>query len=192
MAGDSGQVVVPADPDLPSSAPVAAEPGSDGLPPRPTRGAWSRRSARERAALVVTAVAGLLTGMMLLLAIGMWRNDMVIDATPVRATATVLTVSALSTGIEFVDNTGVSQRPPNGVLYPGGLAVGQQFVVEYAASDPTLVRVAGRSALNGIVMPALVIAGTWVVAGPARWLLRSRDARPLRRRPWPWRRSRRR
>lgn len=156
-------------------APESADPGVEAMPPRPVRGAWSRRSAWGRAALVVTAVAGLLTGMMVLLAIGMWRNDMVIDDAPVRTTATVLTVSALSTGIEFVDNTGVSQRPPNGVLYPGGLVVGQQFLVEYAAGDPTLVRVAGRSAVDGLIMPGLVVAGTWLVAGPARWLLRDRD-----------------
>ncbi|MEP6979215.1 MAG: DUF3592 domain-containing protein [Nakamurella sp.] len=143
----------------------------------PVRGAWSRRSAHGRAVLVLTAVAGILTGMMLLLGIGMWRNDMVIAATPVRATATVLTVSAVSTGIEFVDNTGVSQRPPNGVLYPGGLTVGQQFVVEYAASDPTLARVAGRSAVNGLIMPLLVVAGTWLLIGPLLGVLRWRENR---------------
>ncbi len=122
-------------------------------------------------------LAWTVTGLMLLLAIGMWRNDMVIDDDPVRTTATVLTVSALSTGIEFVDDTGVSQRPPDGVLYPGGLAVGQQFVVEYASSDPTLARVAGRSAVNGLIMPLLVILATWVPAGPALWWLRVLDRR---------------
>ncbi|WP_111766596.1 DUF3592 domain-containing protein [Nakamurella deserti] len=138
-------------------------------------------------------LAWIVTGMMLLLAIGMWRNDMVIDAAPVRTTATVLTVSALSTGIEFVDDTGVSQRPPDGVLYPGGLRVGQEFVVEYAADDPTLARVAGRSAVNGLVMPVGVVVATWVLAGPLLWWLRSRDARtaggtPVRRRRGPLRR----
>lgn len=159
----------------------------DVLPPRPHRNVWSRRSPWRRASLVVGVLAWTLTGMMLLLAIGMWRNDMVIDAGPVRTTATVLTVSALSTGIEFVDNTGVSQRPPDGVLYPGGLTVGQQFLVEYAASDPTLARVAGRSAMNGLIMPLIVIVGTWVLAGPALWWLRRRETRadevpPVRRR----------
>ena len=116
-----------------------------------------------------------ITGMMLLLAVGMWRNDMVINSAPVRSTATVLTVSALSTGVEFVDNQGVSQRPPGGVLYPGGLRVGQQFLVEYAATDPTLARVAGRSAVNGLIMPGFVVGGTWLVAWPGLWWLRRRD-----------------
>ena len=96
---------------------------------------------------------------------------------PGPATATVLTVSALSTGIEFVDDTGVSQRPPDGVLYPGGLTVGQQFVVEYAADDPTLARVAGRSAINGLIMPLAVIVVSWLVAGPALWTLNRLDRR---------------
>lgn len=171
-------------------------PTADALPPEPHRGTWSRRSPWGRARLVVAALAWTLTGLMLLLALGMWRNDLVIGAAPVRTTATVLTVSPLSTGIEFVDNTGVSQRPPDGVLYPGGLTVGQQFVVEYAADDPTLARVAGRSAVNGLVMPAGVAVVTWAAAGPLLWWLRVRDARipgvprvPGRRR-WRWGRSR--
>ena len=120
-------------------------------------------------------VAAVLTGMMVILVIGMWRNDVVIDANPVRATATVLTVTPLSTGIEFVDNKGVAQRPPAGVLYPGGLTVGQQFLVEYAADDPTRVRVAGRSAINGVIMPAAVVVLIWLVAAPALWWLNRRD-----------------
>jgi hypothetical protein len=156
---------------------AVAFPRVDALPPLPQRGAWSRRSPWGRARLVVAVLAGTLTGLMLLLALGMWRNDLVIGAAPVRTTATVLTVSPLSTGVEFVDNSGVSQRPPNGVLYPGGLTVGQQFLVEYAADDPTLVRVAGRSAADGLVMPAGVVVATWSVAGPLLWWLRRRDVR---------------
>ena len=116
--------------------------------------------------------------MMLALGIGMWRNDLVIDRNPLRATATVLTVTPFSTGIEFVDSAGVSQRPPGGVLYPGGLSVGQQFLVEYASTDPSRVRVAGRSAVNGIVMPAVSLMLCWLIAAPLLWWLRRRD-RPV-------------
>ncbi len=122
-------------------------------------------------------LAGTLTAMMVALGIGMWRNDAVIDANPVRATATVLTVTPLSTGIEFVDNQGISQRPLNGVLYPGGLEVGQQFLAEYAASDPSRVRVAGRDAFDGLVMPAFVVVVCWLIAAPLLWWLRRRDRR---------------
>lgn len=144
----------------------------------PARGFWARRSVRLRASLVVLVLACMISAMMLMLGVGMWRNDMAINAAPLRTAATVLTVSGLSTGIEFVDDKGVSQRPPAGVLYPGGLTVGQQFLVEYAASDPTLARVAGRSAINGLIMPGFVVAGTWLVAAPLRWLLRRRDRQP--------------
>ena len=160
---------------------ASGTPAADPLPPRPHRNIWSRRTPWRRASLVVAVLAWSATVLMLLLAVGMFRNDMVIDAAPVRATATVLTVSALSTGVEFVDNAGVAQRPPAGVLYPGGLRVGQQFVVEYAADDPTLARVAGRSAVNGLVMPLGVTAVTWVVATPGLWGLGLRGARADRR-----------
>ncbi len=158
---------------------------------RPPPGGWARRSAAGRAALILAVLAGSVTTMMVLLGIGMWRNDMVIDASPVRATATVLTVSPVSTGIEFVDNTGVSQRPPAGVLYPGGLTVGQQFVVEYAAGDPTLVRVAGRSAVNGLIMPVAVTAATWILAGPVLWILGRADGPAAPRKTGRGRRTRR-
>ena len=165
----------------------------------PPPGFWSRRSVWQRASLVLLLLAAVISAMMLLLAVGMWRNDMIINSGPIRTTATVLTVSPLSTGIEFVDNHGLSQRPAGGVLYPGGLSVGQQFLVEYAAADPTLVRVAGRSAKNGIIMPGFVLVGTWAVAVPVLWLLRRRDrvepmdlatalALPPRRRWWQLRR----
>lgn len=151
--------------------------GVDGaeLNGQPEQGFWARRSSWRRASLVVAVLAWTVTGMMLVLGVGMWRNDMVINAAPIRTTATVLTVSATSTGIEFVDNNGSSQRPPAGVLYPGGLSVGQQFLAEYAATDPTLVRVAGRSAINGLIMPIFVVVGTWLLAGSALWWLRRRD-----------------
>ena len=155
----------------PASSRAGEPDGTGSHLPAPTPAFWSGRSVWRRAALVVQVLAGTLSAMMLLLAVGMFRNDMAIDDNPVRATATVLTVSATSTGIEFVDNQGVSQRPPGGVLYPGGLSVGQQFLVEYDATDPTLVRVAGRSAVNGVIMPGYVLVGTWLAAAGVLWWL---------------------
>ncbi len=136
--------------------------------------------ARLRVATGVAALAWLLTAMMVLLVLGMFRNDAVIASNPVRTTATVLTVSSVSTGIEFVDSAGVLQRPPAGVLYPGGLRVGQEFLVEYDGADPTVARVAGRSAINGLVMPVFVVLGIWLPALPLLWWLR-RPPQPRRR-----------
>ena len=97
--------------------------------------------------------------MIVTLAIGMRRNDAAIEGNYGTATATVLTVSPLRTGIEFVDETGATVRPENGVLYPGLLAVGQQFVVEYSTENPQIARVAGRTAGVGNLM--LVAALAW-------------------------------
>jgi len=135
---------------------------------------WSRRG--------LAVIAGLITVMLVALTLAMFMNDSRIQAEPVRATGTVLNVSALRTGIEFVDRQGLTIRPGGGVLYPGLLRVGQQFVVEYAASQPEVVRVAGRSARN--VLPMVVFAGlgTWLIATPALIAL-NRPSRRLGRDP---------
>lgn len=109
--------------------------------------------------------------MLLALAAAMFLNDARIDADPATATATVLTVTPLRTGIEFVGQDGVAVRPTGGVLYPGLLQVDQQFVVEYATDSPEVVRVAGRTAGNGLIMLAFAALGTWLVAGPLMFLL---------------------
>ncbi|RIJ76135.1 hypothetical protein D1871_13935 [Nakamurella silvestris] len=141
---------------------------------------WFRGpKARRIGARVVLILAALITVMMLVLAFGMWRNDRTIDGDVVTATATVLKVTPLRTGIEFIDSAGISQRPTDGVLYPGGLRVGQQFLVEYSAADPGLVRVAGRTWLDGVIMPGFVVAGTWVIALPLVFWLRRRGRRPV-------------
>ena len=82
------------------------------------------------------------TVMLIALGIGMRSNDSAIDEHLGSATATVISVSLLRTGIEFVDVTGATIRPTGGVLYPGLLSLGQQFVVEYSTQDPQIARVA--------------------------------------------------
>lgn len=128
-------------------------------------------------------VAVLVTMMMAALAIATRRDDAAINANMATATATVLTVSSLRTGIEFVDAAGATVRPPTGVLYPGLLTVGQRFVVEYSTVDPSLVRVAGRTASVGTVMIAAVLVVSWLVAAPLAWWFRRRSGLPLLRRP---------
>lgn len=121
--------------------------------------------------------------MLVMLTIAMFVDDARIDADPVRATGTVLTVSALRTGIEFVDQQGRTIRPTAGVLYPGLLRVGQQFVVEYSAARPETVRVAGRTARNGLVMVVAAALVTWLIAAALlSWLGRlARQRGPDRR-----------
>lgn len=124
----------------------------------------------------VVALAAVVTLCSVVLLVAMRVNDNRIDSDPGTATAIVLSVSPLRTGIEFVDDRGQTVRPPDGVLYPGLLSVGQEFQVDYARQDPNLVRVSGRTAGVGTLMVAFVVLGTWTVAGLLWWLLRRRSA----------------
>lgn len=114
----------------------------------------------------VAAVALALTLLTLALLVAMFTDDARIDAARVETVATVLAVSPLRTGVEFVDATGVTVRPTRGVLYPGSLQVGQQFKIQYAADDPSTARVAGRTARTALISIALMLVGTWAIAGP--------------------------
>lgn len=167
--------------------PPAGDPPA-GIPVAGDQGTGQRAGGRLIiAARIVLLVAALLTVMLAALLVAMFVDDDRIDAHPGSAAATVISVSALRTGIEFVDADGVTVRPPGGVLYPGLLSVGQQFVVEYSTLDPTIVRVAGRTAAVGIVMVAGATVICWLVAGPAVWWLRRRSARRLFSREVPFR-----
>ena len=128
------------------------------------------------ASRVVLVLIGAVTLMVLALAVGMRLDDRQIDQHRGTATATVLSISPLRTGIEFVDAAGVSIRPPDGVLYPGLLTLGQEFMVEYSTLDPTVVRVAGRTAAVGNVPLAITLATSWVIGVGLVWLLRRRYA----------------
>ena len=143
--------------------------------PAEGRGRIVWRWAARAIALVTIAV----TVMMVALAIGMRLNDRAIEEHLGSATATVLSVSALRTGIEFVDASGVTVRPEGGVLYPGQLSIGQQFVVEYSTVDPQIARVAGRTAAVGTIMIVATLAVTYLVAVPALWWCLRRARMPL-------------
>jgi len=149
---------------------------------KPTRRQRIWRDAARGIALLAVAI----TVMMIALAIGMRSNDAAIDDHLGTATATVLSMSPLRTGVEFVDATGATVRPEGGVLYPGLLALGQQFVVEYSTQDPQIARVAGRTASVGTVMIVLTLAGTYLVAAPLIWWCRRRSRLPM----LPFRRDR--
>ena len=156
-------------------------------PPGPVRRPPDQRLGWAARALLL--IAAVVTVMLVALLIAMFVDDNRIDSAKGVATATVLSVSPLRTGIGFVDGSGLTIRPPGGVLYPGLLSVGQQFVVEYSITDPAIVRVAGRTAAVGVVMVLVAAAITWLIAGPLVWWLRRRagtallSTRPLRAHP---------
>jgi hypothetical protein len=117
--------------------------------------------------------------MVIALSIGMRANDAEITEHPGTATATVLSLSPLRTGIEFVDGNGITIRPEGGVMYPGLLALGQQFVVEYSTQDPQIARVAGRTAAVGNLLIAFTQALTILIALPLIWWCLRRAGLPL-------------
>ncbi len=178
-------------PDPAPAPPGSAEPTTDGSAARgagtdaraatmPATDAPARRRLGWRwAARGVLLAAVAVTVMVIALAIGMRSNDAAIDEHLGSATATVLSVSPLRTGIEFVDVTGATVRPEGGVLYPGLLSLGQRFVVEYSTQDPQIARVAGRTASVGTLVLVLVAAVTWLIAVPVTWWFLRRSALPL-------------
>jgi hypothetical protein len=125
-------------------------------------------------ARAVLSLAVAITLMSAALAVAMRLDDRQIDGHLATSTATVLSVSPLRTGIEFVDGAGVTVRPPDGVLYPGLLSVGQRFQIEYSSLDPTVVRVAGRTAAVGDLVLALTLVLTWIIALSIAFVCRRR------------------
>jgi hypothetical protein len=155
----------------------AASTDADPSPGPPARRSRVWRWAARLVALVTLAI----TIMMVALGIGMRLNDRAIDEHLGSATATVLSVSPLRTGIEFVDQAGATVRPEGGVLYPGLLSVGQQFVVEYSVADPQVARVAGRTASVGTIMIVVTLVVTYLIAVPILWWCHRRAGLPITR-----------
>lgn len=126
--------------------------------------------------MLVVAVA--ISVLAVLLVIGAWRNDVTIDSDKGTATAEVLSAGKLRSAVSFITPDGVTHNPPLGVLYPTNLVAGQRIEVEYYKADPDveLVRVAGRDATVAIVPAGSVIVVTWLIAGPALFWLRRKEA----------------
>lgn len=123
----------------------------------------------------VTVFAIALSILAVLLVLAAWRNDHTIASDKGTATAEVLSAGKLRSAVSFVTPDGVTHNPRLGVLYPTNLTAGQRIDVEYARSDPDLVRVAGRNASVAVVPALSVIVVTWAIALPTLWLLRRRD-----------------
>lgn len=153
--------------------------------PRPARRRLAPGAGWLLGCGLVLGLAGAVTLMCAALAVGMRLSDSEITGSRATATATVLSISALRTGIEFVDAGGVTIRPPDGVLYPGLLSVGQRFLVEYSTATPTVVRVAGRTASVGNVPLAITLATTWAISIAVYWWCRRRSRSRAAERPVP-------
>lgn len=133
----------------------------------------SPRTARRAIVGVVVAAAGI-SILAVLLVLAAWRNDRTIESDMGTATAEVLSAGSLRSAVSFVTPDGITHNPKLGVLYPTNLTAGQRIDVEYARSDPDLVRVAGRDARVAIVPAGSVIVATWLIAVPVLLVLRRR------------------
>jgi hypothetical protein len=133
----------------------------------------ARVTRRVRRGVLVTAIG--ISVLAVLLVLAAWRNDHTIESDKGVATAEVLSAGSLRSAISFVTPDGVTHNPELGVLYPTNLTVGQRIDVEYARSDPDLVRVSGRDASVAVVPAGSLIVVTWLIAGPLIWYLRRRE-----------------
>lgn len=99
----------------------------------------------RRARQLVLGLAAIMVAVCAAMVGGALYSDIVISRDLNHAIATVTHVSPSRTTITYWDAAGEFQQPTRGVLYPGGLEAGQQVRVEYSASHPDLVRIAGRT-----------------------------------------------
>ncbi len=149
-----------------------------------SRRALARLAARPRpVSWVLFAVAGVLSGLIVLALAGAALDDAQINARTGHATAQVLAVTSTRTLVQFATPDGQVHSPDEGVAYPSGLQVGQLVRVEYDSADPDQLRVAGRTWVVGVAPASITLLALWVVVAPAVWWLRYRRHRGTRSSP---------
>jgi len=131
-------------------------------------GPWGRRVA----ARVIAALAAVITALCLLLLVSAWRNDAAIGAHPAQAVADVGAISFNRAVVSFTTADGSVHIPSNGVLYPEGLRAGDRVRVVYDATNPELVKVAGRDFTLALLPVGTVVLITWLIAAPLLWWFR--------------------
>jgi hypothetical protein len=126
---------------------------------------------------VVLGVAALITVLCVGLLLAAIRNDEAITSHLGAANAEVDSVSWDRTIIRFDTPDGIVHIPANGVLYPGGLIVGDLVRIEYDTANPELARVAGRTATLTLLPLGMTVLVTWAVAAGLLWWIRYRSRR---------------
>ncbi|ALC04960.1 hypothetical protein CDES_02500 [Corynebacterium deserti GIMN1.010] len=124
-----------------------------------------RRRARQLVLVIyITAMLGVVA-----MVFGPFLNDRTIEDNPGRALAQVTNVGSFRTTVDYQDEKGLFHSPATGLLYPTGLGEGQRVWVNYAKSDPELVKVEGRKWTLSII-PALSVGAVATVIGAVLWL----------------------
>lgn len=127
------------------------------------RGRLRRRARQLVIALYVAGILGCVA-----MVIGPYLNDRTIEADPGRALAQVTNVGSYRTTVDFQDEKGIFHSPATGLLYPTGLGEGQRVWVNYAKSDPDLVKVEGREWTLSVI-PALSVGSVVTVIAGLLW-----------------------
>jgi hypothetical protein len=137
------------------------------------------RAITGRLPEIVAGIAVLVTVLAVLALAGAAVDDRAIAANPAVAEAEVLEGSTFArTLVRFTVANGEAVVPAGGVFYPRGLQAGEPVAVEYDVTNPDLVRVAGRSALDGVLPLLGGVAVVWAALLPlALWLRRRRVAK---------------
>jgi len=126
----------------------------------------------------VLGLALLITVLAVFAIVGAAVDDRSIAANPATAEAEILDGSSFArTLVRFTVANGEVWVPEKGVLYPRGLQPGNKIAVEYDVTNPDLVRVAGRSALNSMGPLLLGVLVSWLLLVPVvLWIRRRRAA----------------
>lgn len=150
-------------------------PAGDALAESRATAARLLRTAWRRVPEILIGLGVVLTVLAVLALAGAVVDDTRIAAHRATTAATVLDGSTYwRTVVQFVDDKGLLRTPA--VSYPAGLTAGQSIYVEYDSADPLRVRVAGRTAVEGILPMAGALVVLWLVLGPlVAWLRRRRD-----------------
>ncbi|MGH3972769.1 MAG: DUF3592 domain-containing protein [Pseudonocardiaceae bacterium] len=127
---------------------------------------------RRPGSWVLLAVAGVLTGLIVLALVAAALDDAEINARTGHASAQVIAVTPTRTLVQFAVPGGQVYRPDEGVAYPSGLRVGQLVRVEYDSVNPEQVRVAGRTWVTGVMPAAITFGVLWALVVPIAWWLR--------------------
>ena len=128
---------------------------------------WARNRRRARQLVIVLYVAALLGCTATVM--GAFFNDRTIANDRGRALAQVTTVGSYRTTVDFQDENGIFHSPATGLLYPTGLGEGQRVWVNYAKSNPELVKVEGREWTLSII-PALSVGALAAIIAGLLWM----------------------
>jgi hypothetical protein len=135
------------------------------------------RAIARAAPRIVVGFAVVLTLLAGFALVGAALDDRTISADRAVAQAQVLDGSTFfRTLVQFTAADGQAHTPELGVFYPRGLQPGTIVAVEYDVTQPDLVRVAGRTALAGLLPLGVAVLVVWAIAIPwSRWLRKRRS-----------------